>query len=243
MPPRNEAKLQQPIVFAHRGASAIAADNTIESFQLGLKLGANGLESDVWITGDAHAVLDHDGRLGRFPRRKAIADALLADLPAHIPSLRSFFDEVGCDFDLSLDLKDPGAIDAAVDTLRAVEQEQQAPVVSRTWLCHPDLSILQSWRSRWSDVRLVHSTRLHALPDGPERHGAALFESGVDTVNMHHTDWTGGLTALYHRFGVYCFGWDAQIERVAYELFDMGLDAVYGNHVERLCAGRDRVYG
>ncbi|MDQ1372669.1 MAG: glycerophosphoryl diester phosphodiesterase, partial [Actinomycetota bacterium] len=53
--------LRPPIGFAHRGARAHAPENTLEAFQLALKLGATGLESDVWLTHDGVPVLDHDG--------------------------------------------------------------------------------------------------------------------------------------------------------------------------------------
>jgi glycerophosphoryl diester phosphodiesterase len=56
----------------------------------------------------------------------------------------------------------------------------------------------------------------------------------VEAVNLHHSDWTGGLTTLFHRFGVLCFGWDAQLPRVLSELLDAGIDAVYSDHVDRM---------
>src|SRR5438552_1283029 len=59
-------------------------------------------------------------------------------------------------------------------------------------------------------------------------------EVGVDCVNMHHTDWTGGLTTLFHRFERYCFGWDAQYHRVLAALLAMGIDGIYSDHVDRL---------
>lgn len=242
MGPRLAAKMSTPILFAHRGASAVERDNTIAAFELGLRLGANGLESDVWVTSDGHAILDHDGRVGRIPMRRRIGTVELAAVPDHMPSLRALYQAVGADFELSLDVKDPTAIDATVDTLRAVENELQVPIVARTWICHPDFELVRTWRDRWSDLRLVHSTRLHALSDSPEAHGAALFECGIDAINMHHTDWSGGLTTLFHRFGLYAFGWDVQLERVAYELLNIGIDAIYGDHVDRLCAARDRLY-
>ncbi|MQA17795.1 MAG: hypothetical protein GEV09_28165, partial [Pseudonocardiaceae bacterium] len=46
-----------PIAFAHRGARAHAPENTLEAFALALRLGATGLESDVWLTADGEAVL------------------------------------------------------------------------------------------------------------------------------------------------------------------------------------------
>src|SRR6476619_1442690 len=61
--------LDDPIAFGHRGARAHAQENTLESFALALRLGATGLESDVWLTTDGVPVLDHDGvvrrRMGR----------------------------------------------------------------------------------------------------------------------------------------------------------------------------------
>ena len=47
--------LDDPITFAHRGACAYAPENTLEAFALGLRLGATGLESDVWLTADGVA--------------------------------------------------------------------------------------------------------------------------------------------------------------------------------------------
>ena len=53
-------------------------------------------------------------------------------------------------------------------------------------------------------------------------------------VNLHHTEWTGGTIALYHRFERLAFAWDVQFERQMDELFDSGIDAVYSDHVDRL---------
>ncbi|MEZ5341578.1 MAG: glycerophosphodiester phosphodiesterase family protein [Acidimicrobiales bacterium] len=73
------------------GQGARAPENTIEAFTLAAKLGANGMESDVWVTADGVAVLDHDGVVGRPLRRKPIAEVRRADLPDHIPSLDEYY--------------------------------------------------------------------------------------------------------------------------------------------------------
>ena len=39
-------------VWAHRGASAYAPENTLEAFDLALKMGADGIELDVHMTKD-----------------------------------------------------------------------------------------------------------------------------------------------------------------------------------------------
>ena len=58
MTTRVPAKVKPPYAFAHRGARALAAENTLEAFTLALRLGATGLESDVWLTADGEAVLE-----------------------------------------------------------------------------------------------------------------------------------------------------------------------------------------
>ncbi len=71
-------------VIAHRGASAAAAENTIESFRLAVELGADGVELDVRRTRDGRAVVHHDPTL---PDGRAIVDLDAVDIPGHVPDL------------------------------------------------------------------------------------------------------------------------------------------------------------
>ncbi len=54
-----------PVNLAHRGASALAPENTIEAFQLAVESGAGGLELDVHMTRDGHIVVIHDATVDR----------------------------------------------------------------------------------------------------------------------------------------------------------------------------------
>jgi glycerophosphoryl diester phosphodiesterase len=89
-------------------------------------------------------------------------------------------------------------------------------------------------------VKLVDSTRMRHMKDGPERRAAALRAATIDAVNLHHTDWTGGSVTLFHRFGLHAFAWDCQQERVLGEMLDAGIDAVYSDHVDRMVAALAR---
>jgi glycerophosphoryl diester phosphodiesterase len=230
MPTRLPAVRVPPVAFAHRGARAHARDNTLEAFRLALRLGATGLESDVWLTADGEAVLDHDGVVGGRFRRRRMAEVTRAELPAHVPTLDELYAECGTDFELSLDLKDPAAAPRVVAVARAAG----GGALSSLWMCHQDWRQVASWRALSDEVRLVDSTRLSRIKEGPERRAATLADRGIDAVNMHQLDWTGGLTTLFHRFDVLAFGWDAQLPRVLAELLDMGIDAVYSDHVDRM---------
>lgn len=55
----------QPIVFAHRGFSGIAPENTLIAFQKALDLGANGIELDVQLSRDGEIMVIHDEKIDR----------------------------------------------------------------------------------------------------------------------------------------------------------------------------------
>ena len=228
MQQRLPSLLEAPILFAHRGARAQLRENTIEAFALGLRLGATGLESDVWITADGVAVLDHDGVVRRGRRRRTIPECVAADLPDHVPPLRRLFEECGTGYHLSLDLKQDGIGTAVIDAVG----ESAPDLLPRLWLCHPGVEELAALRSHDPTVRLVNSTKLSRMSHGPERRAATLAELGIDALNLHHTEWTGGLTALFHRFERIAFGWDMQFDHVLRPAIRMGLDGVYSDHVD-----------
>jgi glycerophosphoryl diester phosphodiesterase len=230
------SRLDPPLGFAHRGARAHAPENTLEAFSLALRLGATALESDVWLTADGVPVLDHDGVAGGRIRRRAIAQVRRDELPPHIPSLAELYAELGTAFDLSLDVKDPAAGPATVEVTMAADPTMP----SRLWMCDQDHDRLVALREIAPHVRLVDSTRLSKIKEGPERRAARLQELGIDALNLHHSDWSGGLTTLLHRFGRLAFGWDAQFDRTLDALLRMGIDAVYSDHVDRMVDALER---
>ena len=100
----------QPVIFAHRGASAHAPENTLAAFELALAQNADAIELDVKLSADEQVVVIHDptverttGSLGR------VKDLSLADLKAleagsffsakyqgeKIPTLEEVFEVVG----------------------------------------------------------------------------------------------------------------------------------------------------
>lgn len=229
MQQRLPTRREQPIAFAHRGARAHAPENTIHAFQLAVKLGASGLETDAWLTKDGVVVLDHDGLIRRGVRRLRINEVNRADLPAHIPTLSEYFESVHPALDLSIDIKD---VDAATEIVH-VARANNFPL-HKLWLCHHEIEHVLSMRTELADVRIVDSSRLSRIKEGPEKRAALLSDHSVDAWNMHINDWNGGLVTLAHRFELFAFGWDVQFPPALTKAFRMGLDAVYSDHVDRM---------
>src|SRR5262249_12885732 len=151
-----------------------------------LELGATGLETDAWLTADGLPILDHDGVTGARwlgPLRRPISGQARADLPGHIPTLGELYAECGTSFELSVDLKGRGVVDAVLADARAVG------AADRLWLCHGDGRMLGSWREVAGPAHLVESTRRDRIPEGVAARAGALASLGIDALNLHVGDW------------------------------------------------------
>jgi len=61
----NAAPLRRPLVYAHRGASAVFAEHTRAAYLKAIADGADGVECDIHLSRDQHLVLLHDANLDR----------------------------------------------------------------------------------------------------------------------------------------------------------------------------------
>jgi glycerophosphoryl diester phosphodiesterase len=217
-----------PITFAHRGARIDEPENTIPAFRRALAQGATGLETDAWLSSDGEVVLAHDAVVRRGLRRHRVGATSAADLAAlDVPRLADVYAELGTDFELSVDIKETPAARPLIDVARA------AGAPERLWACSPDVDLLHELRPN-DDIRLVHSDRRRAISTPIERHAADLAGAGIDAMNMHHTDWSGGLVSLFHRFDVQAFAWDVQEVRHLRAALHMGVDALYCDRPDRM---------
>jgi glycerophosphoryl diester phosphodiesterase len=110
-----------PLVFAHRGGSKLAPENTIEAFDRGLAFGADGLELDVQLSRDGRVVVHHDRTLERTTALSGPVDAWTADELArvNVPTLADVLARYP-DARLIVELKvdHPDLARAAVDLVR-----------------------------------------------------------------------------------------------------------------------------
>ena len=150
------------------------------------------------------------------------------ELPEHIPTLAELFVTCGTDYHLSLDLKQAGIGDAVI----AVVRDHAPDLLARLWLCHPKVDELAALRGADAVREAGQLDPLAHMRNGAERRAANLAELGIDAVNLHHTEWTGGLVTLFHRFERIAFGWDMQFEHMLRPAIRMGIDGVFSDHVD-----------
>lgn len=139
----------QFINYAHRGASSYAPENTIPSFELGVKMQANGIETDVQKTKDGVLVLFHDSNLVRIcGRPEAISDLtyqelLQLDFGIHkgeryrntkIPTLEEFLQKFADkDLQFAIELKVTGIEKETLELIRTYGCLDRTIFTSNLW--------------------------------------------------------------------------------------------------------------
>lgn len=82
-------------VFAHRGASGYAPENTLEAFALAIEQGADGIELDVQLSSDGIPVVIHDETIDRVTEKTGyVKDYTLQELK-ELTVLKDKFPEYG----------------------------------------------------------------------------------------------------------------------------------------------------
>ncbi|WP_172582139.1 glycerophosphodiester phosphodiesterase [Subtercola boreus] len=177
-----------PRVIAHRGASSVAPENTIASFDAALAAGADAIEVDLQLTADGVAVVIHDDRLDRTTdlvgdvegtdaRSLASADAGTWFAPAFAGARVPTFDDL-----IAWAARHPG-IGWLLEFKGRWEERSLAPelekvrlagMVARTVVQSFDVDTVRALGATAPDVRLeVLVSELPGLPARREWMGAA----------------------------------------------------------------------
>lgn len=136
-------------IWAHRGASAYAPENTLAAFALARELGAQGIELDVQRTADGELVVCHDETIDRTSTGSgAIVELTLEQLRQYdfsagfvglkspIPTLAEVFDLLdGTELTLNIELKDsiepyPGMAEQVAELVRHRGWEERVLISS-----------------------------------------------------------------------------------------------------------------
>lgn len=249
---------RRPRLFAHRGASGDAPENTLIAFVLGLAQGAHYLETDARLTRDGVAVLIHDADVDRTtdgsgPVAK-LAAAELARLDAgfrfqregqpgfpyrgrglRVPTLEELLGaQPEARVNLEVKGSDPAAADAIVAVLRSAAATSRVLLAAAEEPVFARLVELDSGAALGSSVRDVVEL-IRASVEGRlgsfEPRGHALQ---IPPFFMGRPLATPQLVAAAHRVGLEVHVWTVDEPAEAARLLAMGVDGCMTDFPARL---------
>ena len=135
-------------VSGHRGAAALAPENTWAGFDLALALGVDAIETDVQATSDGELVLLHDERLDRTTDGSGLVQqtpwSVVSELDAgswfsedyrgaRVPLLVPTLERYGRRVPFALEIKQPGVELRVVDQVLALDLLARMTFTSFDW--------------------------------------------------------------------------------------------------------------
>jgi glycerophosphoryl diester phosphodiesterase len=215
-----------PIVYAHRGASAVAPENTVEAFALARSLGADGVELDVRRCLDASLVLHHDAAL---PDGRIIVETGRLDLPDTLPDLAVALD-VCTDMVVNIEIKnspeepdfdpDRAVVDAVVALLD--ERGRRDRVIVSCF----HLETIDRVKALDPAIATGYLTTIAPMPT----EGIALaVERGHDAIHPHHLTVDQALVDLAGSAGLALNTWTVDDPDRIRQLAEMGVDGICTN--------------
>ena len=155
--------MTRPFLWAHRGVSAMAPENTMAAFSLAIDCGADGIELDIHLTGDGVPVVMHDSTVDRTT--DGTGDVANLSLPQievldagawfhkafageTVPLLEHVLKVFGGQLSLNLEIKDFGA---GQEVLALLKQFTNADVVVSSF----DVEVLEQLRAKDTSLHMA----------------------------------------------------------------------------------------
>lgn len=234
------------LIFAHRGASGRAPDNTIKAFNLAMSMGTTAIESDVKRTLDGKLVFFHDYTAKILGGRVSIpvimlTHRLLAKIDVghnqrvpSIPETFEYYRKKGIldEITWSLDLPDNFTIRKFAHTCK------QFGIEKNIHACNTKPRILSSWSQMLPDSTLVWSIRKRQLDDlGPLKAVRLARSRGIHVVNVKCDDIVHGIEKQVRTHGLDLYIWDVHDERRYKKAMAYKPDAIYTNYPGMVLSG------
>lgn len=106
------------LIIAHRGASGLVHENTMEAFKLAYNLGADGIEFDLRKTKDGIIVINHNPNINNLIIKEHTYQELLKETKKDnyiIPTFNEVIDTFQNKMFLDIEIKEPGFEQEVID--------------------------------------------------------------------------------------------------------------------------------
>ncbi len=222
--------MKEVLIFAHRGASGYAPDNTREAFELALKMGTNAIESDVKLTRDHQLVFFHDTFFRKIPvsllSLKRLQSADLGN-GAKVPKVEEIFVHFqGQPITWSIDAKGK---DQGAELVRLAKKYQ---ILDRVFIANEGYQIKKKWvQAGIPGDQYIWSIREKQIKRfGPERIAKICHESGIRILNVKLGWMTPQLQQEIQAGGIKLYIWDCHDEQNIKTALNYQADAIYSNY-------------
>jgi glycerophosphoryl diester phosphodiesterase len=215
----------------HRGASALAPENTLEAFALAVELGCDMLEFDVLALADGTVVVAHDRRASGAPGVVTLDEAL-AFCAERLPGIG-----------LQVDLKRRGIEAAVIDALR------RHGVFERSWVSGFDADSLRRVadlepglprsftlpRDRFGISKrgplapLVRGALKSIGASLPRRIPAVIERARATALTLHHSVASAEAIDRAHELGAPVYVWTVDDPALVERLVRWGADGIITN--------------
>ncbi len=246
-----------PLIIGHRGASAVAPENTLGAFEHALRDGADGIEFDVRLSRDHVPVVIHDATT----KRTALQDFLVSDQtadelqrldvgaffefeshlpPTGIPTLVQVFELFSAvDCSLYLEMKGEPVTESLVARVAELIQEHQTcdKVVVESF-DHDALRLLKQLAPDIRTAALFESRMRRPANLFTQRIFAAATAARADEIALHHTLVTDGLVQAARDLGFEVVVWTVDDPKWIARSRDIGIKALITNNPAKMLVHR-----
>lgn len=122
--------MRRPIVIAHRGVPAGAAENTIAAFTKAIEIGADMIEFDVRRTRDGELIVFHDAHVGAVPVGDLTRQEMETAGSVRPPLLTEVLNACSGRIRLDVELKEDGYVPEVMAVLKSALEPGQLIVTS-----------------------------------------------------------------------------------------------------------------
>lgn len=241
-----DRKMRKIKIWAHRGLSGHAPENTVPAFELAAEAGADGVELDVQLTRDGVPVVLHDERIDRTSDGTGfVKDYTLEELRKYnfarnypnfgtvrIPTLQEVYEVLrDTGMSVNVELKNSVIFQEGLEEkiLKLAEEMGMKDRILYSSFNHYSMKRIKEL-DREAKTAFLYADGILDMAEYAKNYGA--FAVHPSFVNLQYP----GLVEECHKLGIRVHVWTVNEEQDMERAVRMGVDALITNYPERAAA-------